>query len=126
MTFRTTAILLGFASGFVLFGTADVHAQGLFDAFIRIFGGWTAQLPSDKKVDPSGPVVAYCVRLCDGHYFPMPGNAGTPHSSPDKICSALCPASPTKIYTGSEINQASATDGTSYTKLEKCIRLSLR
>jgi Protein of unknown function (DUF2865) len=117
-TFRTAVILLSFVSGVMLMTTADVHAQGLFDAFTRIFGGWAAQLPSDKRIDPDGPAVAYCVRLCDGHYFPMPKNAGTPHSSPDKICSALCPASPTKIYTGSEINQASAADGTSYSKIE--------
>ena len=44
----------------------------------------------------------------------MPRNVGTPHSSPDKICNALCPASPTKVYTGSEIDQASAADGTRY------------
>jgi Protein of unknown function (DUF2865) len=115
-TFHTAVILLGFVSGVVLITTDDVHAQGLFDVFIRIFGGSPAQPPSDKKID--GPALAYCVRLCDGHYFPMPRNAGIPHSSPDKICSALCPASATKVYTGSEINDASAADGTSYSKLE--------
>jgi hypothetical protein len=94
----------------------DVHAQGLFDAFFRIFSGLPAQLPNEKKLD-RGDTVAYCVRLCDGHYFPMPRNVGTPHSSPDKICNALCPASPTKVYTGSEINEASAADGTSYSAL---------
>jgi hypothetical protein len=117
-TFRTAVILLGFVSGVVLISTADAHAQGLFDAFIRIFGGWAAPITSDKKTDPSGPPIAYCVRLCDGHYFPMPSNVGSPHSSPDKICGALCPASPTKVYTGSDINQASAADGTSYSKIE--------
>jgi hypothetical protein len=97
--------------------TADeVHAQGLFDALFRIFSGSSAQPPGDKKLDRGGPV-AYCVRLCDGRYFPMPMNVGTPYSSPDKICNALCPASPTKVYTGSEIDQASAADGTSYSKL---------
>ena len=116
--FRAAVILVGFVSGVVLISTADVHAQGLFDAFFKIFGGWPAQLPSDKKIDSGGPAVAYCVRLCDGHYFPMPGNAGTPQSSPEKICSALCPASSTKVYTGSGIDQASAADGTSYSKIE--------
>jgi hypothetical protein len=107
-------IVLGLVSGGLLMSTDDVHAQGLFDALFRIFGGW-AQPPSDQK--PGGPAVAYCVRVCDGRYFPVPSNAGAPNSSPDKICSALCPASPTKVYTGSEIEQASAADGSSYSKL---------
>jgi hypothetical protein len=115
-TFRTAVILLGFVSGVMLITTDDVHAQGLFDALFRIFSGLPAQPPSDEKLDRGSPV-AYCVRLCDGRYFPMPRNVGTPHSSPDKICNALCPASPTKIYTGSEIDQARAADGTSYSKL---------
>jgi hypothetical protein len=48
----------------------------------------------------------------------MPANAGAPQSSPDKICSAMCPASATKVYTGSGIDQANAVDGTPYSKLE--------
>ena len=93
------------------------HAQGLFDALFRIFSGGWAQPPSEKKPESGGPV-AYCVRLCDGRYFPMPKNAGAPNSSPDKICSALCPASVTKVYTGGAIDEASAADGSSYSKLE--------
>ena len=113
-TFRAAVILLGLVGGVVPVTTDAAHAQGLFDALFRIFsGGWQAPPPSEKK----GPV-AYCVRLCDGRYFPMPRNAGTPQSSPDKICSALCPASATKVYTGGEIDQASAADGSSYSKLE--------
>ncbi len=100
----------------MLISTNHAHAQGLFDVFNKIFGGWLAQ-PSEPPRSASGGPVAYCVRLCDGHYFPMPRNAGTPNSSPEKICSALCPASATKIYTGSEIDQASTADGTSYSKL---------
>ncbi len=115
ISFRAAVILLGFVSGIVLTTTADVRAQGLFDALFRIFGGWAS--PSDNKMGAGGSAVAYCVRLCDGRYFPMPTNAGAPHSSPDKICSALCPASATKVYTGGEIDEASAADGTSYSKL---------
>jgi Protein of unknown function (DUF2865) len=116
LTFRTAVFVLGFVSGVLLISTEHAQAQGLFDMLNRIFGGWGAQ-PSQPPSNASGGPVAYCVRLCDGHYFPMPTNAGTPQSSPDKICSALCPASATKIYTGSGIDQASAADGTSYSKL---------
>jgi hypothetical protein len=116
-TFRTAIVMVGFVGAALTITPNHAHAQGLFDLLGRIFGGFAAPLPSDKKIDAGGPV-AYCVRLCDGHYFPMPRNAGGPNSSPDKICSALCPASATKVYTGSEIDQASAADGTSYSKLE--------
>ena len=115
-TFRAAVILLGLVGGVVPVTTDAAHAQGLFDALFQIFRGLSAPPPSEKK--ESGGPVAYCVRLCDGRYFPMPRNAGTPQSSPDKICSALCPASPTKVFNGGEIDQASAADGSSYSKLE--------
>jgi hypothetical protein len=118
------------------------HAQGLFDAVSKFFGASsparapeTARAPDQPPMgyaDPfglltpepaqepneAGPVVAYCVRLCDGRYFPLPRNAGAPHSSPDKICSAMCPASPTKVYSGSQIDQASASNGTRYSNIK--------
>ena len=109
------AVIIGFVSVALLMTPDYAHAQGLFDFFHRLFGGWGGQqLPAEKS---GGPAVAYCVRLCDGRYFPLPVNSGTPSSSPDKICSALCPASATKIYTGSDIGQASAADGAPYSKL---------
>jgi hypothetical protein len=113
---HTAVILLGFVGG-MLISTDRAHAQGLFDVFNKIFGGWLAQ-PSEPPKNASGGPFAYCVRLCDGRYFPMPTNAGTPRFSPDKICSAMCPASATKVYRGSGIDQASAADGAPYSKLE--------
>jgi hypothetical protein len=113
---RTAVILLGFGGG-MLISTDHAHAQGLFDVFNKIFGGWLGQ-PSEPPRNANGGPFAYCVRLCDGRYFPMPTNAGTPNFSPNKICSAMCPASVTKVYTGSGIDQASAADGTPYSKLE--------
>jgi hypothetical protein len=112
------------------------HAQGLFDTISKFFGAPSPARAPDQPpmsyADPfgllspetteepnvAGPVVAYCVRLCDGRYFPLPRNAGAPHSSPDKICGAMCPASPTKVYSGSQIDQASASNGARYSKLE--------
>jgi hypothetical protein len=110
---RTAVILLALAGG-MLISTDRAHAQGLFDVFNKIFGGWLSP-PRESPKNATGGPFAYCVRLCDGRYFPMSANAGT---SPDKICSAMCPASATKIYRGSGIDQASAADGTPYSKLE--------
>ena len=55
---------------------------------------------------------SYCVRLCDGRYFPMHRNA-----SPERICEAMCPASETKIFSGGSISDATSADGRTYQKL---------
>jgi len=70
--------------------------------------------------DPSGqqsgaPEVAYCVRLCDGRYFPIQRHAG---NNPVQLCSGMCPASKTKIFNGTEIDHATASDGKRYADLD--------
>lgn len=57
----------------------------------------------------------FCVRLCDGRFFPVtkpPGNA-----TPIRLCRALCPASPTKVVSGRSIETAYGADGKSYSDL---------
>jgi hypothetical protein len=106
---------------------APASAQSLFDFF---FGG--ARRPSPPSVsayadpaqqnDPfaapaprveSGPSVSYCVRLCDGHFFPIQRSAATPV----EVCNSFCPASRTKIFSGGSIDHAVARDGTRYADL---------
>ena len=107
-------------------------AEGLFDF---LFGGM--QKPQQQKAPPqanffadpfgstpqpaapSRPVVAssgpaFCVRSCDGKYFPlMRGNA-----SPVQMCQAFCPASPTKVFFGSNIDGAYSAGGERYADSE--------
>ncbi|MBR0794454.1 DUF2865 domain-containing protein [Bradyrhizobium jicamae] len=104
---------------------APVSAEGLFDFF---FGGAQKQAnffadpfgnnqqpdrpsapASAPRVAGSGP--AFCVRSCDGKYFPltMRGNA-----TPVQMCQAFCPASATKVYYGSNIDSASSNSGERY------------
>lgn len=107
-----------------------VSAEGLFDFF---FGGpqkQARQAPPQANffADPfglnqpqapaprfagSGP--AFCVRSCDGKYFPLSlrGNA-----TPVALCQAFCPASVTKIYYGSHIDGATASNGERYADSE--------
>ena len=60
----------------------------------------------------SGP--AFCVRSCDGRYFPlMRGNV-----NPVQMCQAFCPASPTKVFFGSNIDAASSGAGERYADSE--------
>ena len=78
------------------------------------FGG-----PSTIVVGPSvvgsGQYVAYCVRLCDGRYFPMQSSIVAQST---QICQNLCPAAKTKVFSGTEIAYATAVDGTSYERIE--------
>ena len=60
----------------------------------------------------SGP--AFCVRSCDGRYFPLwRGN-----TTPVQMCQAFCPASPTKVFFGSTIEGASSGSGERYADTE--------
>src|SRR3984885_12407654 len=56
--------------------------------------------PPPRPVASSGSGPAFCVRTCDGRYFPLArGNA-----SPVAMCQAFCPASPTRVFYGSTID----------------------
>src|SRR3974390_3172049 len=100
-------------------------AQGLLDFF---FGGSQKQQTSffanvfnnNPQPPPSPPVVAssgpaFCVRSCDGKYFPLMRGA----ASPAQMCQAFCPASPTKVFFGSSIDSAYAASGERYADSEK-------
>jgi hypothetical protein len=63
----------------------------------------------------SGRSQSFCVRLCDGRYFPLERQ---PSATATKLCSAFCPASPTKIFLGSAIDHAVAPDGERYSALK--------
>ena len=95
-------------------------AEGLLDFF---FGGGQKQQHQtsffgsifNNNPQPSPPVVAssgpaFCVRSCDGKYFPLMGGA----ASPAQMCQAFCPASPTKVFFGSRIDSAYAASGERY------------
>jgi Protein of unknown function (DUF2865) len=70
------------------------------------------QLPPRPVIAISGP--AYCVRSCDGKYFPLPRGSALPV----ELCQAFCPASPTKVFFGSSIDSANAATGERYADSE--------
>jgi len=57
---------------------------------------------------------AYCVRTCDGRYFPI--SAGD-NQSRAASCNNFCPSSETKVVYGSSIDQAATDSGKSYSEL---------
>ncbi|MGL6060056.1 MAG: DUF2865 domain-containing protein [Bradyrhizobium sp.] len=69
--------------------------------------------PAARIAGGSGP--AFCVRSCDGKYFPINAR-GT--ATPAQLCQAFCPASATKVYFGSNIDYATSTNGDRYASSE--------
>ena len=63
----------------------------------------------------SGPARAFCVRTCDGRYFPVQSRPGM---SAAQACQAFCPASETRLYAGSNIDYAVARDGSRYASMQ--------
>lgn len=60
------------------------------------------------------PSAVYCVRLCDGRYFPIQRTSG---ANAAELCNSFCPATQTRLFSGSGIDHAVASDGSRYTSL---------
>ena len=131
---RVIAGILGL--GLMTF-TAPASAQGIFE---RIFGGLmhSTQAPPQPPtniqafVDPytslaraidtppplraeTGPARAFCVRTCDGRFFPVQAHAGL---STAEACRSFCPASQTRLYSGGTIDSAVTSNGSRYADLD--------
>jgi hypothetical protein len=118
-------------AAWLLTSATPASAQGLFE---MLFGGFHRQAPTpeaqayaepfhdlfhapdrlSERVD-SGAASAYCVRTSDGFYFPVQAHAGV---SAAQACQAFCPASHTRLYSGSGIDHAVAADGSRYADLD--------
>ncbi len=67
--------------------------------------------PPQRSASTGGSGPAFCVRTCDGKYFPLMSRVNV---SPAQMCQAFCPAAPTKIFYGSNIDTASSSTGERY------------
>ena len=63
----------------------------------------------------TGPRSAYCVRTCDGHYFPVRAQGDM---NPAQMCQTFCPSAQTKMFSGGGIDHAVAPDGSHYRDLK--------
>jgi hypothetical protein len=109
-----------------VFGGGNAEAQGFFDFFG--FGRRPAPPPQVQPYAPPGfdegapverraestPSATYCVRLCDGRFFPIQRAGGNPAES----CNSFCPAAKTMVFSGSGIEHAVSTNGKRYADLE--------
>ena len=67
----------------------------------------------------SGDSQAYCVRTCDGRYFPITSSG---NQSRADSCSSFCPAAETKVVYGSDIKDAVTEGGKLYSDLPNAYR----
>jgi hypothetical protein len=74
---------------------------------------------SRPRVSYGGGGQAYCVRTCDGRYFPITAGDGQSRAA---SCNSFCPASETKVVYGSSIDYAATENGKSYSELPNAFR----
>ena len=86
---------------------SDAPSTSLLD----IFSGGKVEV----KPTEGGPKVAYCVRSCDGRYFPIAKNGGA--VTPGQVCQSMCPAAQTEVYSGGTIENAVSHKGAKYSSL---------
>jgi hypothetical protein len=130
---RRMTLVAALLAGSVAIAPGMASAEGLFDLF---FGGFqkqqqrpapppqanffvdpfnqNPQQPAPQRQAASGSGPAFCVRSCDGRYFPLTARS----ASPVQMCQAFCPASPTKVFNGSNIDAASSANGERYADSE--------
>ena len=80
---------------------------------------YTPRSESRSRNYGGGGGQAYCVRTCDGRYFPV---TASDNASRAASCSKLCPASETKVYYGGTIDDATADNGKSYSDLPNAFK----
>lgn len=118
-----------------LLGSHGAHAQDFFSALFGGMGGsrpapqismpfasegdYERREPRQPRVASSGGRQAYCVRTCDGRFFPI---SATDNASRAASCNNFCPASETKVVYGSSIDQAATEQGKPYSELPNAFK----
>jgi hypothetical protein len=135
MTLRTRVFSLSVVAAAMagaLATPSPVSAQGLFDFLFRpqrqgpppsassfadpfpqFSPGGPRRSDPERRAGSSGGV--FCVRLCDGRYFPVQRNGGADAA---QMCNSFCPAAETKVFSGGGIDHAVARDGSRYANLD--------
>ena len=113
-----------------------VQAEDFLSALFGAFGGGRSPAPSIPLpfASEGNPVAlqgdarprgyagggqAYCVRSCDGRYFPI---TATDSQSRAASCNSFCPASETRVVYGSNIDNAATEGGRPYSELPNAFR----
>jgi Protein of unknown function (DUF2865) len=77
------------------------------------------QLSRPRVHSRGGGSQAFCVRTCDGRYFPISSSGNQSRAA---SCNSFCPASETKVVYGGNIDDAVTPDGKPYSELPNAFR----
>jgi hypothetical protein len=106
-------------------------AEDFFSALFRAFGAHRSASPAEAgpfNYVPEQPQysprryasgTAYCVRTCDGRYFPAPAAA---NQSRAETCKSFCPAAETRVFYGPSIDDAASEAGKAYSELPNAFK----
>lgn len=139
--FRLTTTLAAVATaGLLAAGAPHAEAQDFFANFFDTLSGRPPPpqralnygapemsiFPPEQTAPPPPPPrasggrgTAYCVRTCDGRYFPLAASGG---QSRAEMCKSFCPAAETRVVYGSSIDHAATEGGKPYSELPNAFR----
>ena len=101
------------------FGGGRQRAPSIPLPFASEGGLFVPQGEGRSRAGYSGGGQAYCVRSCDGRYFPVSGSNSQSRAA---SCNSFCPASETKVVYGSTIDNAATETGKPYSELPNAFR----
>jgi hypothetical protein len=104
---------------FGAFGGGRSHAPSIPLPFASESNPFAAPGEARPRVGYSGGGQAYCVRTCDGRYFPI---SASDNQSRAASCNSFCPASETRVVYGSNIDNAATDNGKPYSELPNAFR----
>src|SRR5579871_237456 len=132
---------LAFGGAIALAAVLAAPAALAQDFFSALFGGFGFHRPQspmrmpyagedNPAFPPEGQVSrsraysyggsqAFCVRTCDGRYFPISNSGNQTRAA---SCNSFCPASETKVVYGGNIDSAVTEDGKPYSELPNAFR----
>ena len=130
---RSHAIGLTFAAAVAIgLPASRAQAEDFFSALFRAFGAHRVASPAESgpfNYAPEQPQnysprrfasgTAFCVRTCDGRYFPAPAAA---NQSLAETCKNFCPTADTKVFYGPSIDDAASEGGKSYSELPNAFK----
>jgi Protein of unknown function (DUF2865) len=104
---------------FGAFGGGRPHAPSIPLPFANEGNPFAPQNDARQRAGYSGGGQAYCVRTCDGRYFPI---SASDSQSRAASCNSFCPASETKVVYGGNIDNAATESGEPYSELPNAFR----
>jgi hypothetical protein len=104
------------------FFSALFHAFGAHRSASQVESGpfnYAPEQPQSSSPRRFASGTAYCVRTCDGRYFPV---SAAGNRSPVETCKNFCPATDAKVFYGPSIDESASEAGKPYSEQPNAFR----